>query len=254
MVRSFLPPESWPAGSEIKLSGREAHHLSRVLRVRPGDSILCFDGQGRQMEAVVRDIGPGRLLLEAGPVQQIPPAPWAVHLGAAIPGQGKLEEIVGSATQLGVSAILPLQTERTVVRFTADRFKKKLERLRQVSIETAKQCGIGLLPEIRPVTPWSKLLASFPEYDRVLLAAVEGPHESWRTAVSQPVRRTEGTSYPLKILLLIGPEGDFSPEEIQQASGAGARPVTLGPLVLRCETAVVAALSILNFLLGSDPS
>jgi 16S rRNA (uracil1498-N3)-methyltransferase len=205
------------------------------------------------MEGVVREVGAGRLLLEAGPLQQVLPAPWVVHLGVAIPGQGKLEEIVSSATQMGVSAILPLQSERTVVRFTADRFKRKVEHLRQVSVETAKQCGIGLLPEIRPVTPWRKILASFPEYHRILLAAVEGPHEDWKAALSQPVRRTEG---PLgaSYLLLIGPEGDFTPEERGQALDAGAHPVSLGPLVLRCETAVVASLSILNFLLGSDPA
>lgn len=251
MIRSFLPPERWKEG-QFTLSGREAHHLSRVLRVRCGDIILCFDGQGRQMKAVVREAGAERLLLEAGPVQQVPPAPWAVHLGVAVPGQGKLEEIIGSATQMGVSAVIPLQTERTVVRFTADRLKRKMEHLRQVSIETAKQCGIGLLPEIRPVAPWSKILASFPEYHRILLAAVEDPHEDWRAALSQPVRRTQGplgTSY----LLLIGPEGDFTPGERRQALDAGAHPVGLGPLVLRCETAVVASLSILNFLLRLAP-
>lgn len=231
----------------MKLSGREAHHLSRVLRVRRGDTILCFDGQGRQMEAVVREAGANQLLLEAGPIQRISPSPWAVHLGAAIPGQGKLEEIVNSATQLGVSGIIPLQTERTVVRFTADRFKKKLGHLRQVSVETAKQCGIGLLPEIQPVTSWSKLLASFPEYHRIILASVEGPHEGWEKALaSLPV------SSSVKILLLVGPEGDFSPEEIRQASEGGAHRVSLGPLVLRCETAVVASLSILNFLLRNE--
>ncbi|MDO8729671.1 MAG: RsmE family RNA methyltransferase [Candidatus Omnitrophota bacterium] len=243
-VRCFLPPEEWPTGSEVRVSGREAHHLARVLRVRRGDTVICFDGQGRQMEAAVRDLSSSHLILEAGPPQQIPPSPWAVHLGIAIPGQGKLEEIVSSATQLGVSGILPLETERTVVRFTADRFKRKMEHLRQVSVETAKQCGIGFLPEIRPVTPWRKLLASFPEYHRVLLASVEGPHEDWKKALSSlPV------SSSVKILLLVGPEGDFSPEEIQQACQAGARLVSLGPLVLRCETAVVASLSILNFLL-----
>ena len=246
MIRSFLPPERWKEG-QVALSGREAHHLSRVLRVRRGETILCFDGQGRQMEAVVREAGQGRLLLEAGPVQQVPPPPWEVHLGIAVPGQGKLEEIVSFATQMGVSAVLPLQTERTVARFTADRFKRKMEHLRQVSVETAKQCGIGLLPGIRPVTPWSKLLASFPQYHRVLLTAVEGPREDWGEALSSlPV------SSSVKILLLIGPEGDFSPEEIQQASGAGARLVSLGPLVLRCETAVVAGLATLFFLLRNE--
>ena len=243
MVRCFLPPEEWPTGPEVRVTGREAHHLARVLRVRVGETVLCFDGQGRQMQAIVRDLGSNHLILEAGPLQQISPSPWAVHLGIAIPGQGKLEEIISSSTQLGVSAILPLETERTVVRFTPDRFERKQEHLRQVSVETAKQCGIGLLPEIRPVTPWSRVVASFPEYHRVILAAVEGPHEDWKKALSGlPV------SSSVKILLLVGPEGDFSPEEIQQASGAGARLVSLGPLVLRCETAVVASLSTLFFV------
>ena len=231
--------------------------MARVLRVRRGETVLCFDGQGRQMEAAIQEVGSGHLILEAGPVRQIPPSPWAVHLGIAIPGQGKLEEIVSSATQMGVSGILPLQTDRTVVSFTVDRFERKREHLRQVCVETAKQCGIGFLPEIRPVTPWSRVVASFPEYHRVILAAVEGPHEDWKEAISQPVRRTEGaigTSYLLRYLLLIGPEGDFSTEEIRQACQAGAHRVSLGPLVLRCETAVVASLSILNFLLGSDPA
>ena len=247
MVRCFIPPEDWPAGSEVRISGREAHHLSRVLRVRPGEKVLLFDGQGRQMEAAVREAGSGKLFLDAGPLQQISPPPWSVHLGIAIPGQGKLEEIVSFATQLGVSEILPLETERTVVRFTADRFKRKSEHLRQVAVETAKQCGIGLLPEIRAVTPWSPLVASFPEYHRIVLAAVEGPHEDWKKALSDlPV------SSSVKILLLVGPEGDFSPEEIQQASGAGARLVSLGPLVLRCETAVVASLTTLFFILRNE--
>ena len=247
MVRCFIPPEDWPAAPEARISGREAHHLARVLRVRLGEKVLCFDGQGRQMEAAVREVKSGHLILEAGPLQKIPSAPWVVHLGVAIPGQGKLEEIVNSATQLGVSGILPLQTERTVVRFAEDRFERKREHLRQVSVETAKQCGICLLPEIRPVTPWSRIVASFPEYHRVLLGALEGPHEDWKKALSSlPV------SSSVKILLLIGPEGDFSPQEIQQAVQAGARRVSLGPLVLRCETAVVASLSILNFVLRSN--
>ena len=246
-VRCYLPPEAWPPGPEARVSGREAHHLTRVLRVRPGEKVLCFDGQGRQMEAVVLEVGSSHLLLEAGPVRQIPPSPWSVHLGIAIPGQGKLEEIISFATQLGVSGILPLETERTVVRFTEDRFKRKREHLRQVSVETAKQCGIGLLPEIRPVTPWSRMIASFPEYHRVLLGAVAGPHEDWKKVLSSlPV------SSSVKILLLIGPEGDFSPEEIRQAAQAGARRVSLGPLVLRCETAVVASLSTLFFVLRNE--
>lgn len=237
-ARCFIPPENWPDHPEIRLGGREAHHLIRVLRVRKGEFVTCFDGRGREADCSVREIAAGQLLLEAGPARHDPDPRWSVTLGAAVPGQGKLEEIVSFATQLNVARIIPLQTERTVVRLTPDRFSRKLAHLRQVSVEAAKQCGISRLPEIRTLTPWREALAGFKEYDRVLLSAVEGPHEKWSEAGGGR-----------NILLLIGPEGDFTSEEIRQAKQAGARPVSLGSSVLRCETAAVASLSILSFVL-----
>ena len=247
-VRCFLSPEAWPDGPEVRLAGREAHHLARVLRVRKGDPVLCFDGRGREMECAVWEAGVGRVLLRAGRVREVPPLPWEVSLGVAVPGQGKLEEIVNSSTQMGVVHLFPLLTERTVVRFTRERFEKKRDHLRQVAVEAAKQSGAARLPEIHPITPWQKFLPAFSGYEKVFLGAVEGPHEDWRSLLSAPW----GCAYP-KILLLIGPEGDFSPGEIRQAVAGGARPVSLGPSVLRCETAVTASLSILFFLLRESP-
>ena len=240
-ARCFLPPEAWTAGPEVRLTGREAHHLTRVLRVRRGDTVSCFDGCGREAEAVVREAGPKGLLLAMGPARQVPfPIP-AVSLGIAVPGQGKLDEIVNSATQLGVRRILPLLTERTVVHLTPDRFNRKQAHLNQIAIEAAKQSGVSFLPEIQPLIPWREFLPTWAEYDRVLMATVEGPHEDLRE-----ILRPGGLA---GLLLLIGPEGDFSPEEIRQGSQAGARRIGLGPSVLRCETAVVSALSILRFVL-----
>ena len=240
-ARCFLPAESWPAGRELRLTGREAHHLSRVLRVRKGESLLCFDGRGREAEAVVREIKPKETLLEMGPARQVPASACSISLGIAVPGQGKLEEIVNSSTQLGVRRILPLLTERTVVQFTPDRFDRKRAHLEQVSIEAAKQSGTSHLPEILPLTTWRQLLPTFEQYDHVLMATVEGPHE--------PLREILRSSKTAQLLLLIGPEGDFSPEEIRQGVQAGARRIGLGSSVLRCETAVVAALSIVQFVL-----
>jgi len=215
--------------------------LARVLRIRKGDTILCFDGHGNEAEAVVQEITPKGTLLKMGPAKQVPASPTSVSLGIAVPGQGKLEEIVNSATQLGVRRILPLLTERSVVQLTPDRFARKQAHLEQVSIEAAKQSGVSHLPEILPLTPWRLLLPAFSEYDRVLMATVEGPYGDLGEALFKSV--------PKSILLLIGPEGDFSPEEIRQGSQAGACRIGLGPSVLRCETAVVAALSIVQFVL-----
>lgn len=221
------------------MDGREGHHLARVLRVRTGDPVLCFDGTGREADAVVLEVSRPGVLLQVGPARNLPDFPFSISLAAAIPGQGKLEEIINQATQLGARRIIPLITERTLLQ-QSNRLDRKQERWLQVAVEAAKQSGMVRIPEIQPVQRWGSLLSSFSRYDRVLLASVEGPWEDLRSLLS---------SNPREVLLLIGPEGDFSPEETRQAVQAGAARFSLGPTVLRCETACVAALSVISFLL-----
>lgn len=239
-IRCYLPPGSWET-SPVRLAGREAHHLAGVLRVREGDSVTCLDGQGREAEAKVLGASSGEVLLRLGPVREVPAPASPVTLAAAIPGQGKLDDIVNQATQLGVARIIPLVTERTVVRLAPERAASKLEHLQQVALEAIKQSGAAYLPEIEPTTRWSDVLPTFSRYGLVLMATPEGPHES--------LSRLLQAGAPRSTLLLIGPEGDFSPGEIAQAVAAGARRISLGPQVLRCETAAVAALAVLRFLL-----
>lgn len=203
--------------------------------------MTCFDGQGREAEAIVTQLSTREIILQLGQQRQALPPPWQISLGIAVPGQGKLEEIINQATQLGVGRFIPLSTQRTVARHTPEQFSRKLNHLQQVAIEALKQCGLCRIPEIQSVTPWKGLLTTLSRYDLVLIYTVEGPHEGMKELVV--ARR------PRDLLLLVGPEGDFSPEEIQQAVQAGAHRVSLGPSVLRCETAAVAAVSIVSFLL-----
>lgn len=240
MVRSFLPPGRWGEG-KVVLSGEEAHHLARVLRVRPGEAVTLFDGQGREANAKVARVEAGEVLLEVGAPRVVPPPERAVALGIALPGNVKIDEIIDQATQMGVSRVIPLVTGRTVVKLSPERWKAKQGRLRRIALEAAKQCGIGRVPVIDPLTPWKDLLPSFRRFDPVLIAAVEGPHE--------PLPALLSASKGGEVLVLVGPEGDFTPEELQEARRAGAKPFSLGPTVLRCETAVVAALSLVSFLL-----
>ena len=243
--RCYLPTESW-GSREIRLSGREAHHLTRVLRVHQGDSVTCFDGQGNEADAIVTGLNGREILLRMGQLHRASDCAWDISLGVAVPGQGKLEEIVNQATQLGARRIIPLLTQRTVARLTSEQFSRKVVHLRQIAIEALKQCGLGRLPDLQAVTPWKDFLKSFPLYDLILMATVEGPHEGFKELVIH--RR------PQRLLVLVGPEGDFSPEEIQQAVQTGAHRVSLGPSVLRCETAVVVALSVASFLLREHAS
>ena len=225
----------------MALSGEEAHHLARVLRVRPGDPVTLFDGQGREAEAVVREVGAREVLLDVGAARSVSPPAWAITLAVAVPGNVKMDEIVNQATQLGAGRIIPVLTERTVTRFLPERWKSRQERLNRIAVEASKQCRGSHLPTVDPLTPWEDLLAAFPSHDLVLMAAVEGPHEPLASVLRSDTRR--------KILLLIGPEGDFTPQEIREAAASGVRRFSLGPTVLRCETAVVAALSLVSFLL-----
>ena len=245
MVRSFLPPERWGEG-EVALSGEEAHHLARVLRVRPGEAVTLFDGQGREADAKVARVAAGEVHLQLGASRVVPPPERTVALGVALPGNVKIDEIIDQATQMGVSRIIPLVTERTVVKLSPERWGAKQERLNRIALEAAKQCGVSRVPAIEPLTLWKEILPSFPRFNPVLIAAVEGPHE--------PLPAILSAAKVGEVLVLIGPEGDFTPEELQGARRAGARPFSLGPTVLRCETAVVAALSLVShFLRNGKP-
>ncbi len=241
MIRCFVDSEAWREGP-LALSGKEARHLGWVLRVRPGDPVTLFDGRGREAEARVSRVGAREVLLEVGPARSVPAADWTLTLAAAVPGNVKMDEIVNQAAQLGAGRIIPLLTERTVARLSPERWGSRQGRLERIAVEAAKQCGAARVPSIDTLTRWRDLLSSFPDYRLVLMASVEGPHEPL-AALLAPLRGKG------RVLILIGPEGDFTPGETRQAADAGARRFSLGPAVLRCETAAAAALSVVAFLL-----
>lgn len=173
------------------------------------------------------------------PASLPPPDPWAITLAAAMPRHpGIFDHIVNQATQLGVAAIVPLVTARSVVRLEAARADARHRRWTQLAIAAAQQSGRGTVPAIAPVTMFAEALRQHPAFDRLLVPTLGADLPSLASVLGPPV--------PHRILLLIGPEGDFTSEEVAQASGVGAHPISLGPWVLRCETAVVAALAMLQ--------
>lgn len=238
--RCYLCPSAW--GSDlVELTGPEAHHLARVLRVKAGDPVTCFDGAGREGQGRVLQVTRRGMTLELSRRRNVPERPWHLRLGVAVPADGRIAPIVNQATQLGVSELIPITTARTVVRVAPGKQAGQEARLRRIAIEAGKQSGASWLPTIRPVTPWPQVAASIPQRDLTLMATVQGPHACVRGLLAQkPVR---------DLLLLIGPEGDWTEAEILEGTAAGAHRFSLGPQVLRCETACVAAVSILSLLL-----
>ncbi len=238
MIRVYVPAEQW--SSETVLTGEEAHHLARVLRVREGETVLCLDGRGRQANGKISRLSGREVVLSLESPTTAPPEKPAITLASAIPGQGKIEEIINQAVQLGVAGFIPLLTQRTEFKLSGDRLQAKQRRFLQVAVEAMKQSGSLFLPEIAPVTSWRECLDDFSRYDRVLIASLQGPYPPLKPILSSPKLR--------HILILIGPEGDFTLEEVDQAVTAGALRFSLGPHVLRCETAAISAVSVVSHL------
>ncbi|MBI2517450.1 MAG: 16S rRNA (uracil(1498)-N(3))-methyltransferase [Opitutae bacterium] len=246
--RAYAP--AIPADArEIRLGADESHHLVAVNRCQRGDPVAAFDGRGREWVCECIDPAKNSAVLRVKETRQAKPLPHAITLAQSLPKGSTMDEIVRQATELGAARIVPLLSERTQVHLEADRQDKKLEKWRTAAIEAAKQCGNPWLPELGPVQKFSDLLAATKAYDLRLVASLHPGAASLKAAIAH-YRTTHGRA-PHKVLWLVGPEGDFSPAEMTAAVMAGFAPITLGPLVLRCDTAAVAALSVLGHELAS---
>jgi 16S rRNA (uracil1498-N3)-methyltransferase len=245
--RAYAPVATSDA-AEIRLDEAESHHLVTVNRCGRGDPVTAFDGRGREWLCECTDPAKHGSILRVKSTRQAPPLPAAITLAQALPKGATMDEIVRQATELGARRIVPLLTERTQVHLDGDRAAKKQEKWLTTAIEAAKQCGNPWLPEIAPVQKLDAFLATTKDYDLKLTASLHAGAKPLRQTVTQ-VRAKLGQTPP-RVLWLVGPEGDFSPAEMTACVLAGCVPVTLGPLVLRCDTAAVAALSVLQHELG----
>ncbi|WP_338289308.1 RsmE family RNA methyltransferase [Luteolibacter sp. LG18] len=233
MARFYLSPDSW--NEEAWLAGDEAKHLSQVLRIRAGDTVTVFDGRGRRAEAVVREVARDRVGLALGETRTLPRMQPAMVLAIAIPKGKTMDLVVQKAVELGVAAIQPLVTRRTIVQ-PGD---GKADKWRRVALEACKQCGTDFLPEVAEPLDFMKWLAAPPEGLRLIASLAPGARE-----MRHVVR---GAGEVPVVTTLVGPEGDFTPEETAAALGVDFKPVTLGPTVLRTETAALFALSALRY-------
>jgi 16S rRNA (uracil1498-N3)-methyltransferase len=240
MHRFYLPPAAWRA-KPLQLDAAESHHALDVLRLERDNRVTVFDGRGEEMTASIARIEKGRVELHRITGHKSPPLRCQITLGQAIPKGKNMDLIVEKATELGASAIQPLVSERAVVQYSAEEAPKKAEKWQRSAIEAAKQCGQNWLPEVAtPVTP-KAFFHSLPRYDLLLIASLQPGARSLKA-----VLREHGSAPIGKVLVLVGPEGDFTPAEISLALSHGCQPITLGPIILRTETAALYCLSILS--------
>jgi len=246
--RFFVSPEAIDAG-RVRFAADEARHLSRVLRLRPGALLEATDGAGRtfavRLEALAPGAAWGTIVGEAAP---LPESPCAITLAQAILKGERMTWLIQKATELGVARIVPVETERAVARPATDRPSGRRARWERVAREAMKQCGRGVAPALGPPRVFADVLAEVPRHDAAWLLS-EGGGVPVAT-----VARAAGR--PRRVLLLIGPEGGFTPGEISLAESAGARVVGLGPRTLRAESAGLVAVALCQYLfgdLGSTP-
>lgn len=242
MDRFFLSPEDWTP-SELRLTGEEGHHAARVMRKKAGDRIEVFDGAGHWARGQVSEVNRSEIRLtveESGLSTTLQPQ---IELALAIPKGKTMDLVVQKAVELGVNVIQPLITRNTVVKVSAEDAVEKASKWQRVALEACKQCGQNFLPEVKTVKPLGKYLREERAGDSFVASLAPGA-ESIR-------QKLESLSADCgELSFLVGPEGDFSSEEIAEALGAGFAPVSLGEIVLRVETASLFLASAARYRFG----
>jgi 16S rRNA (uracil1498-N3)-methyltransferase len=234
-MRLFVPLPL-QAGSEISLPPGPARH-AQVRRVQPGDVLQLFDGSGSDWPATVLAVGRSEVRVTVGaavPVQR--ELPRAVTLALAMPANERMDALVEKATELGVAAVQPLMSSRSVLRLAGERAARKQQHWQAIAEAACEQCGRARVPVVAPVLELSAWLARLPREPgshRLLLSL---QHD----ALPLPERVPPGAA---PVLTLSGPEGGLAPEEEAAARSAGFLPVALGPRVLRADTAPLAVLA-----------
>lgn len=239
MPRFYIDAPLAP-GLPVELPADVAHHI-HVVRLAPGDTVTLFNGLGGQYDAVLTETGKRRATADVGAFDpREAELPYAVTLAQGLPEGTKMDWIVEKAVELGIAAIEPLATRRCVVRLSAERAQKKLEHWRGIVVAAAEQSGRNRLAAVAGPAELRDWLGT-PAAGTRLLLSPRG------TASLAAWARDAG---PRSVTLLVGPEGGLTDEEEDAAVRAGAVMVTMGPRVLRTETAALAALAMLNALWG----
>lgn len=237
--------------SQLTLDAAESHHLVNVNRARVGDPVIAFDGHGREWLTTLAGAAKRAAILHVVSCRSAPPRGAAITLAQALPKGPAMDAIVRKATEIGVARLVPLTTARTQVHLDDDRSDRKHEKWATAALEAAKQCGNPWLPTLDPVTAASAFFTTPGDQDLKLIASLHPGARPLHAILA--ARRAASPGQPLRrAAWAVGPEGDFTPEEMAHALAAGFHPVSLGPLVLRCETAAIYALSILSYELAAS--
>lgn len=272
MHRFYIPPENWNPSAPV-LRESEVHHARDVLRLKLGEKAVLFNGRGREMTAEALEIGRAEIRFRKLHESETPPLRCRITLGQAIPKGKNMDLIVQKAVEIGAAEIVPLISERTIVDIDPKDAAQKQSKWQQVAIEAAKQCGQNWLPQVRPPQKLKDFFASSSSvatglrpvntshppshgygaagsdvatsFDLRLIGSLQSDARHLKKVLTGFL--DEHGDRPTNVLMLVGPEGDFTPAELSLARTKGCQPITLGPIILRVETAAIYCLSVLSY-------
>lgn len=242
MARFLIPPDERPDSGAVTLGPEESRHAIKVLRLRKGHSVELLDARGGSYSGIVLEESGGRLRIAvtASAASDVSAQTMPVDAAVALIRPEAMDWAVEKLCELGVRRIHPVVTDRCVVRpGTDEKREAKTARWNKIALESCKQCGRRTPLEVSAVRKWADLIRIFAEYDRVLLPTLAQEGRALGALLRDSPPRTTS-------LYLIGPEGDFTPQEVDSARQAGAVVVTLGPLTLRAETAAMYVAAVLR--------
>lgn len=236
----FYCPQPLATGAIVDLPEAVAHHL-HVVRMQPGDALTLFDGRGGQYRASLLEAGKKRASAQVEAHEALEAElPYALTLAQGLPEGSKMDWIIEKAVELGVAAVQPLAARRSVVRLSGERAEKRQAHWQGVIVSASEQCGRNRLAQLAPLADFERFIGVPDARPRILFSP----------RATQSLADWARSAGPQAATLLVGPEGGFSEAEEQAAIDGGALALSLGPRVLRTETAGLAALAALAALWG----
>lgn len=245
-MRRFFVSQIDPGGGEVVITGSEARHIIRVLRMERGDEIIIIDEQGRRFKATISDLGSKEVRAKIEyQLPEITPSPVRIVLSQALIRSKNMDLVIQKCTELGVNAIMPFVSQRVVVKPHKRGYQKKLEHWRQISINAVKQSDAIRPPEISRIMEFKDMIDGLKK--EVATKVILWEQEEGISLKEVLCSESGNKDYFIGI---VGPEGGFSKQEIEYAKNAGFVPVTLGKRILRTETASIAFVSLVQYQWG----
>jgi 16S rRNA (uracil1498-N3)-methyltransferase len=241
MHRFYCSPQDIKADT-ISIKDKEAHHIAKVMRLKEKDAVVVFDGKGKEYVGFIQKVLPKEVMVKIQEVKSLHQELRypKITLAIALPKKGKMDYIIEKCTELGVDTIIPIRTERTIVSPKEDKKSNRIARWEKIAIEASKQSRRTVLPILKQIKQFNKLLLEVRDHDLSLLFCLT---DEKREELPEILSKFKGE----KVLSIIGPEGDFTPQEINLAKEAGCKLASLGQRILKVDTAATAIMAILNY-------